>query len=326
MSRGLPFGADDQLRLTLPSQASQRARAAEMRRAEAGASAAPGPAAGSARSSMPMVTTTCGLTVRRIGRSPAASALSAQLHEGVAELLGVGCGRSPVGPIGLHASTPAPPRTFSPPTASSSPRIDRLPSACLTIDSERPSVESGSVPSGSQPCQVVVHAPGQLARAGGWRRSRPARASTSPPDRRPAPARRPGARRWLTGAISATCSAVDATVGERGGRCRQVFQRAAPWRPAGARPAGDSRACPRSQDCMVFCPSCSAASGQLALPARCGRPARRADSATASNRTVRASTCGPNIDFRSSSASAVQRALQTPPSASPEPSEHMCEY
>jgi hypothetical protein len=54
----------------LPSQASQRACSAEIR-APNPVSAAPGPGAGSAKSSR--VSTTCGFTVRSVGRLPAAS-------------------------------------------------------------------------------------------------------------------------------------------------------------------------------------------------------------------------------------------------------------
>ena len=56
--------------------------------------------------------------------------------------------RSPCGRFACRIASSAA-CTFSPPTASSSPRMDRLPSSCLASERERPSVGSGSTPSGS---------------------------------------------------------------------------------------------------------------------------------------------------------------------------------
>ena len=97
---------------------------------------------------MPMVTTTCGLTVRRIGRFAGGQGVVGQLHEGVAELLGAGAQSSPAGRLACTIDSSAA-CTFSPPTASRSKRPVTLPSACLAIVSDRPSVGSGSGPSGS---------------------------------------------------------------------------------------------------------------------------------------------------------------------------------
>jgi hypothetical protein len=71
----------------------------------------------------------------------------AELDEGVAQPLGAGAqiaGR----PVGLDERFQRG-LQFSPPTGSSSARIDRLPSECFARVSDRLSVGSGSVPSGS---------------------------------------------------------------------------------------------------------------------------------------------------------------------------------
>ena len=75
-SSGCPSGPMT-IRVMLPSQASMRARAAEIC-APKPVSAAPGPVCGVDQVGRAgSVTTTCGLTVRRIGRCPAARVLSA---------------------------------------------------------------------------------------------------------------------------------------------------------------------------------------------------------------------------------------------------------
>ena len=269
---------------------------------------------------MPMVTTTCGLTVRRIGSVPGGEGVVGPLHERVGQLLGA-VAQVALGPVGLH---------------------DRLQRGLHLLPADRRRGRSGrsrcrrgawrwtasgprwgrvrgrrgrAVPGSGAP-------PGPARRAGGWRRRRPARRRPRR-GRRPARRRRPGAPSRVTGAITATCSAVTrpaANAAATAGRCSSA--RPVPTSRCAA--AGESRPCPRSQDCMVVSPSCSAA--WVSSPSR----------------TVRATWASSRFCAREQPAGAVEhlRAEHAPSGprrragparppgrarASPEPSEHMYE-
>jgi hypothetical protein len=106
-----------------------------------------GAGGGSTRSVRGMVTITCGLTVRSVGSPPAASWLSATSTSASPSC----CERVRRSPLGRSACTidSSIAWNFSPPTASSSPRNDSRPSSSFDRVSDRPSVGSGSTPSGS---------------------------------------------------------------------------------------------------------------------------------------------------------------------------------
>ena len=213
------------MRVTLPSQASQPGAGGGDLRAEPGACRRRAGARGRPGRRAAMVTTTCGLTVRRIGASPAARALSAQLHQRVGRLLGAGA-HVTGGPVGLHASPPARPATFSPPTASSS---NAAGDAAVGVPGDRQRPALGGVGFGAVGVQRGPGSgapPAQLARAAGSPPTSASAASTS-------------ARSTPCSAAAARCSGAgdrgdhrhllggDHPVGERGRHRRQVLQRPA---------------------------------------------------------------------------------------------------
>ena len=312
-SRGCPSGPIT-IREITPSQASQRARAAEIR-APNPVRPAPGPVAVvSVRSSASMATITCGFCVRSVGRVPAASWLSHSCTSASAFC----CARVRSSPSGRVACTidSIAASTFSPPTASRSNRPVPQPSACRTMSAAGP-------------------------RSGPARR----RPGPAPPGRRapPAPAGRapsPAATASSDCSIARQVHALlgggrprllrrdrrdhrdlprgDRTRGERRRGRRQVLQRP-PDRTIRAASAGVRCPCPRSHDAHRFSPSCSAArSPRTSRTVRVdlGRRPGSAAPATAS----RSSTCGPNIGVRSSAARASSADCNSPtghlPSAS----------
>ena len=150
------------------------------------------------------MTTTCGLTVRRIGRLPGGEGVVGPLHERVAELLGAGA-LSPVGRLACSDRLQH--------------RLDLLPADRVELaatgeaavgvlrDRQRPAARWGRVRGRRGPAGPGSGAPpGPARRAAG---SRPPRPAPRPPrpGRRPARPPRPRPRR-VTGAITATCSAV----------------------------------------------------------------------------------------------------------------------
>ena len=161
---------------------------------------------------------------------------------------------------------------------------------------------------GVEPLQVVVHHLGQLrVRAGGGDLGQ--RRVDRRPGRRPARRRRPGAPARVTGAITATCSAVtrpSANAAATAGRCSS----ARPVRDQPVRGGRDSRPCPRSQDCMRLQPVVLGGLGELGLADACGPAGRPAGSAAPSSRRVRSSTCGPNRRRQVLGGEPVQRGLE----------------
>ncbi|HEX2074033.1 MAG TPA: hypothetical protein VHF92_09625 [Geodermatophilus sp.] len=137
--------------------------------------------------------------------------------------------------------------------------------------------------------------------------------STSP---RSTPCSAAAARRSsvTTGATTATCSAVTcprANAADSAGSCSSTR----PLRTTCRACEGESRAWPRSQDCMFFSPSCFGAPASSAW-----RTVRAISAASrfcaACNPPSRCSSCGPDITVRSSSASASNAAdnpSMTPP-------------
>ena len=282
-----------------------RARAAEIW-APNPVRAAPGPGCGSARSSWSMVTITCGLTVRRIGRVPAARALSASCTSASA-CCWARLRRSPCGPVGLH---------------------ERFQRGLHLLPADRVEVEpagtccrrragswrTGGPRSGRVRCRRGRAGPGSGAppaparSSGGSRRCRPA-AHRPRPGRRPAAAAAARCSSRATGGDHRDLLGGDPAGGERGRHRRQVLQR-----PAGAdqpvRGRGGQPAVPAQPGLHRRPPRRARTPGSARPRGRCGPAAASSRFCARSSRPVRSSTCGPNRPFRSSAATRSRRGLQ----------------
>ena len=252
-SSGWPSGPKT-MRVTPPSQASIRARAAEIDRPETGA----GRAVAGVRVDQVLVVDgdhhvrLDGAQERQV---PGGQGVVGQLDEGVGLLLAAAAG-VPGGPAGLHDRLqrglhllPAHRVEFEP--------ARQAPSACRVIDSARcprwgrARCRRGRAGPGSGAPPAPVRLTGRVAAVS---------ASTASTAARSTPAAAAAARcsSRATGAITATASAVTrpaANAAATAGRCSS----ARPDATSRCAAAADSRPCPRSQDCIVFAPSCSEA-------------------------------------------------------------------
>ena len=258
------------IRVTLPSQASQRARAAEIAAPKPGAARRRAGRRGRRGRRAGSVTTTCGLTVRRIGSRPEARRDVGGLRPAHRRAAGARVRVSPGRPVGLRRRTPAWPATFSPPTASSSNRPERLPSACLD-DRQRPAlgrVGLGAV--GVEAGQVVDAPPDPAAacwpRRGGLGQHRVDLGQVHALRRR----RRPACSGVATGGEHRHLLGGHVPVGAGRRHRRQMLQR-----PAGAHQLPGRRP------------------GQPAVPAQPGAPSTSARRARGPGPARRAGRCGP---------------------------------
>jgi hypothetical protein len=273
-----------------------------------------------------MVTTTCGFCARSVGKFPDASALSHNWTSASAFC----CARVRSSPCGRAActsdSTDA--ATFSNPTASRSnrplppPSPSPSPSPCRDHVNRRPSVGSGSTPSGSSASRYTC------TTCASWSYASPtatARIDSSIAARSTSRAAAAAScSSPAIGAIVATCPAVSAPTANAAavaGRCSN----ARPERTSRAASACERCPCPRSHDCMVFNPSCSAA------PVSSHRRTVRVTSAairfcTTSSGPNRSSNAGPTIPVRSSAARASTADCNSPTGHLPGLLERVYEY